>query len=91
MTALAKHLAQEATRTNMSVDSGFVPKTSEVHATHIATFLASARSLLLLTVQRALRAPDTKHGFLWLLKWQHNYFAAPGASPLKHVQQQVNS
>lgn len=91
MTALADHQTQEPIRTNMSVVAGFVPKTCKVCVTLTATFLARARSLSHLAVQRALRAPDMKHGFLWLLKRQHNSSAAPGASPLKHVRQQVSS
>lgn len=91
MNVLAKHQTQEAIRTNRSEDAGFVPKTCEVWITLTATFLVRARSLSHLAVQRALRVPDMSHGFLWLLKWQHNSSAVPGASPLKHVRQQVSS
>lgn len=56
-----------------------------------ATSLIRARPLSHFAVQRALRTPDMKHGFLWLLKQKHSSSAAPGASPLKHVRQQVSS
>lgn len=50
----AEHQIQEAVRTKMSVDAGFVPDTPELHVTLIATFLARARSLSHLAAQRAL-------------------------------------
>lgn len=86
-----RHQTQKAIRTNTSVDAGSVPKTSEVRVTLISTVLARAGSLSHLVVQRALRAPAMKHGFLWLLKWQHNSSAVSSASPLEHVRQQVSS
>lgn len=85
------HQTQEAIRTNMSVAAGFVPKTSEVCVTLIYTVLGRFGYLSHLPVQRALRVPAMKHGFFWLLKWQHNSSAVSSASPLEHIRQQVSS
>lgn len=62
-TCPGRHQTQKATRTSMSVDAGFVPKTPEVCVTLISTVLARVRYLSHLTVQRVLRAPVLKHGF----------------------------
>lgn len=88
MSALADHLAQETKR---PVDAGSVPETFEVcgnihcHSPH------QGQDFVTLCCPEVFGAPDMKSGFLRLLKWQHNSSEAPGASPLKHVRQQMSS